>query len=346
MEHNDEFEASLARAAQELGQQGFHQRLLELAGSIVGHDSGWIVRYDAASTPDVLFTKAIPSSIVEYYLDAEPHKGDPYFCSWRRNASARIETLADALPMAVDRDFYDRDFMRRAEFSDELALYLPSFGSACLSIFFELRDGRFGPYELRRLQALFPTLLGLHEAHLRLLFSDLASVCNSSKNNAFILLDRARAPIFSTTSWRHAEECMPKLKRAADCKISCGCNSCSFEDMNLQTIELDDFNAIAPGGYLVYLGDGPNAESQYEEQQTMEIIERLTPRERDILFLTLEGHSTGVIAQRLALAKGYIKNCRLRMYKKFNVSSERGMIALLNPHVAKVRQNKSRFTDM
>lgn len=38
------FDVSLAHAARELGHASFHERLLDLAGTIVAHDSGWIVR--------------------------------------------------------------------------------------------------------------------------------------------------------------------------------------------------------------------------------------------------------------------------------------------------------------
>ncbi len=342
MAHDSEFDASLALAARELGHHGFHERLLNLAGSIIGHDMSWIVRYDGESAPDVLFTKAIPPTIVDYYLSAQPQVGDPYFCSWRSNVNARIETLADALPMALDREFYDRDFMRRAEFTDELVLYLPSFGSACLSLFFELRDGRFGDYELRRLKALFPAVLGLHDAHLRMVFSELTAACTNGKDNAFIVLDRAGAPIFSTAGWRHAEERMPKLKMVARCKLSCACDHCHIEDIGVRTVPLDHCNAIAPGGSLIYLADTFDVDAQCDQQRAMEILEKLTPRERDILVLTLEGYSTGAIAQRLSLAKGYIKNCRLRMYKKFNVGSERKMISLLSPIMEPVIQQAQR----
>lgn len=331
MAHRSEFEASLALAAREIGHHGFHQRLLELAGTIVSHDTGWIVRYDGQSTPDVLYTKSIPQNIVDYYLGAQPQVGDPYLCSWRSNVNARIETLADALPMAVDREFYDRDFMRRAEFTDELALYLPSFGSACLSIFFELRDGRFGSRDLRRLQSFFPAMLGLHDAHLRMVLTELTAACSNCKNNSFVVLDRAGVPIFSTLGWRQAEESIPKLRAVTQCRISCACDHCDLDDIGVRTQPLDSSNAVAPGGSLVYLSDGPVQDPEEDEKRAIEILEKLTPRERDILLLTLEGHSTGVIAQRLALAKGYIKNCRLRMYKKFNVSSERKMITLLSP---------------
>jgi len=257
--------------------------------------------------------------------------GDPYFCSWRKNVSARIETLADALPMAVNREFYDRDFMRRAEFTDELVLYFPSFGSACLSIFFELRDGRFGDRDLQRLQALFPAMLGLHDAHLRIVFADLMTACGDAKRNSFVVLDRMGSPIFSTVGWRRAEESLPKLKGVVQCKVSCACDNCHMGDFGVRTVALDSSNVIAPGGCLIYLADGPEPSPQCDKQQAMQILDKLTPRERDILFLTFEGHSTGAIAQRLALAKGYIKNCRLRIYKKFNVSSERKLISLLGP---------------
>jgi DNA-binding CsgD family transcriptional regulator len=333
MVNGEAFEISLALAARELGHNGFHQRLLDLAGTIVDHDSGWIVRYDAQSAPDVMYTKAIPTNIVEYYLEAEPHIGDPYFCSWRGNLSARIETLADALPMAVNRNFYDREFKLRAHFSDELALYLPSFGTSCLALFFELRDGRFGATELARLKALFPAVLGLHDAHLRMVLSDITSECAQGRDNAFTVLDKTGTPIFSTVGWRIAEQSMPTLRMAASCKFSSGCDRCDHGDVSVRSVALDEHNAIAPGGCLIYLADGSEKNSLRDEQRAIETLEQLTPRERDILWLTLEGHSTGAIAQQLALSKGYIKNCRQRMYKKFNVSSERKLISLLGPLV-------------
>jgi DNA-binding CsgD family transcriptional regulator len=59
--------------------------------------------------------------------------------------------------------------------------------------------------------------------------------------------------------------------------------------------------------------------------------ESLSPREREILMLALNGRSTGEIAQRLVLTKGYIKNCRQRMYRKLGVSSERAMLTMIAP---------------
>lgn len=54
----------------------------------------------------------------------------------------------------------------------------------------------------------------------------------------------------------------------------------------------------------------------------------LTPRERDLLHLILQGRCTGEIAQHLGISKGTVKNHRLRLYRKAGVTSERALITL------------------
>jgi DNA-binding CsgD family transcriptional regulator len=49
----------------------------------------------------------------------------------------------------------------------------------------------------------------------------------------------------------------------------------------------------------------------------------LTPRERDIVALVLEGYPTATIAKRLNVAHGTVKNHRLRIYEKLDITSER-----------------------
>jgi DNA-binding NarL/FixJ family response regulator len=61
------------------------------------------------------------------------------------------------------------------------------------------------------------------------------------------------------------------------------------------------------------------------------VLLALTPRERDILTLTMRGQNTGQIAQRLRISKGTIKNCKIRIYRKAEVSSERDLIRKLGP---------------
>ena len=49
----------------------------------------------------------------------------------------------------------------------------------------------------------------------------------------------------------------------------------------------------------------------------------LSPRERHIVGLILEGHPTAAIAEKLALARGTVKNHRRSIYTKLDITTER-----------------------
>jgi DNA-binding CsgD family transcriptional regulator len=51
-----------------------------------------------------------------------------------------------------------------------------------------------------------------------------------------------------------------------------------------------------------------------------------TPREYDVFSLMMEGRTTGQIAQALEISKGVIKNYKLRIYRKADVTSERALV--------------------
>ncbi|NVN09892.1 helix-turn-helix transcriptional regulator [Nguyenibacter vanlangensis] len=60
-----------------------------------------------------------------------------------------------------------------------------------------------------------------------------------------------------------------------------------------------------------------------------DLATRLTPREQDLIALIMRGRNTGEIAQALQISKGTVKNYRLRLYRKANVTSERALVSTL-----------------
>jgi RNA polymerase sigma factor (sigma-70 family) len=54
----------------------------------------------------------------------------------------------------------------------------------------------------------------------------------------------------------------------------------------------------------------------------------LTPRERDIVQLVVEGYPSATIAQRLGISRGTVKNHRRRLYDKLDITSERELFLL------------------
>ena len=59
----------------------------------------------------------------------------------------------------------------------------------------------------------------------------------------------------------------------------------------------------------------------------------LTHREREIVVLTLEGHPIASIAKRLGVSRGTIKNHRLRLYQKLDITTERELFLTHMQHL-------------
>lgn len=337
----DALTIALAGLAREIGEPNFYLRLLDVVGSLLSHEMGWIVRYRAGSEPDVLYTKAIDAKLVEYYLQTKPSAGDPYLCSWRGNSLARVETMDAALPQAIDRRFYTEDFKKRAEFTDELALFLPVPGASCISLFLERRERVFTDTDLEHIRRLFPAMLDFHHAHIRSLLGRLSMAltdCHSIEDCAVTVLDRVGKPVFSTPGWHQFEAREKQVRSLMEvASVTDVSEIVSRVSVPLRLLPLDDMNPVAPGGMVVYVAEANGAGEATNARAAAGLIDKLTPRERDIMLLTLEGLSTGAIAQQLNIAKGSIKNCRLRMYRKLGVSSERAMISTVMPFTTQLK---------
>lgn len=333
MFEQDDIVGALGTVALNIGEPDFHLRLFDLIGAMLPHEMGWIVRYGDESDPDILYTKDVAPSMVDYYLNARPRASDPYLCSWRSNGAPRVESMDVALPLAIERDFYASDFMKKFSFKDELAIFLPCAGPWCFSMFLERREKRFTSAELSRINRFFPALLSFHQAHVRSSFSGLIGAVDGSRtieDSAACIIDRFGAVVFETQKWRDLAT-RPSVVLGLPELSSCDEvheRAANFSQP-LRIVTLDGLNPVAPGGVILYAVD--DRQPLDEESRAEDIMSRLTPRERDIVALTLDGHSTGAIAQRLGIAKGSIKNYRLRVYRKFSVTSERALIAMMMP---------------
>lgn len=60
---------------------------------------------------------------------------------------------------------------------------------------------------------------------------------------------------------------------------------------------------------------------------------QLTPREREIVLLAIDGASAADTAHQLGLSEGTVRNHRKRLYKKLNIFSERELLALYIRHL-------------
>ena len=60
---------------------------------------------------------------------------------------------------------------------------------------------------------------------------------------------------------------------------------------------------------------------------------KLSPREREIVKLTLRGYPTSGIARKLELTVGTVKNYKHRLYDKLDITSEREVFSRFIAHL-------------
>jgi len=323
------------RVAMLIGQDTFHRELLDLFGSSMKHDSSWIMRYSRFSPPDILYTHNVPDEIVQLYT-RECSTIDPYSNHWKTRGTPGVLTLSRLKSENVEFILYSKIFGRAANISDEMVMFFTTVGHCCLALFLEREKGTFSSADIKRAELIFPALDGYHHAHLSWLFNGLRYT-NRPETEGLIkrptlIQDRFHEQVYASDSWVQAAATDPAIDAIVHGEENKATQKYELKDFILRSEALDRTFPLAPGGRIFALEPRPSAKGEpaYADQVAATLSD-FTRREREILALIMMGQSTGQIAQKLHLSKGTIKNCRLRIYRKADVTSER---ALVNKFIA------------
>ena len=332
-----DFFVRLGEAAQAVGHAGFHTTLLRLLGTLIMHDSAWIIRYSPNLAPEVLHTTGVSSHVIDWYCETYS-AFDPFARTWRGSPRPGVMTLGQALTPSPESDIYVMVFQIKAGFADELALMLPIPGGSCLALFLQRSRTRFSAEEAAVAQLVFPTMDGLHDAHVSRLLLELKSLADHPGFHPELpsmIVDRSGRELHANRRWREASRRLHGLDALTALPVQEGQRRVvgkAGERLRVENLGADF--PLAPGGRMYVLDETPeppDAEAVAAQALASTPLPPITPRERDILALMLQGRTTGEIAQRLSIGKGTIKNYRLRIYRKAKVSSERALLALFMP---------------
>jgi DNA-binding CsgD family transcriptional regulator len=225
---------------------------------------------------------------------------------------------------------YALEFMRAARISDEIAVFLPPLGGASPTLILDRAKGGFTAAELARVERVFPLLAGLHNAHLKSIVS--RGMIGHAQEKPLRLIDRSGKELAVNLAWKRlAEDPKSRLVEAMAELATSGASEIALADNRLliSASLAADFGA-APGGRC-YQVEVPALSAPRAPCDRW--LTPLTPRERQIVMLTLEGHPIAGIAKRLGVAAGTIKNHRLRVYQKLDITTERELFLTHMQHL-------------
>jgi DNA-binding CsgD family transcriptional regulator len=322
--------AAFGFAAANILSPDFHTYLLRAAASLVPHDLLSIIRYSRVAAPDFFVREDYTPEFVDLY-NREFYRYDPYYRYWKEGGEPGIKPMSRILTEMKLRERYMNAVLAEAHISDEIGILLPPIGGGCLALFIDLTSGKFSRADIARLEEAYPLIAGLQEAHVASLRSGIWSESDEVGNGLPAarptrILDRDHIEVCQNPAWQYllAREGQ-QLTQAVDSLPRAGAGQVTFHgDLVLHRAALPAGFGLAPGGWIEMVepqGRSPRHPDHFELPP--ELAEKLTPREVDIVRLILQGYPSTSIADKLGVSRGTIKNHRLRLYEKLDITTER-----------------------
>jgi DNA-binding CsgD family transcriptional regulator len=312
------FWEAVGRASASLGSETFYDRLLDVVGALVPADLLALVRYSSFAAPDLVIPRENRPDVEQPY-NAGLYASDPFYQYWQAVTQPAVTTLRMLAKADLWESRYAREFLHAAHISDEIAIFLPPIGGATPTLVLDRADGDFTEAEVARIQTAFPLLAGLHKAHIDAVVSRGVPLPVGEK--PLRIVDRCGRELAANPAWeRLAADPDGGLSDALAVLAAAGRTQVSLPDGRVVTRSplAADFGA-APEGMC----DEVEMPTDSRASSPFGWMDSLTPRERQIVELTLEGHPIAGIAKRLGLQCGTIKNHRLRLYQKLDITTER-----------------------
>ena len=291
-----------------------------------------VCRYSASSLPELLFDEGIDHTKFQLYLDAY-YRLDPYYALCQSGPISGVYTLERDFPETVGTA-YTTAYLPLAGWRDDVGVFFPALGTASIGLFWE-KAKAVKKSELNLFEELYPLLKDMHEAHLLVVLSELATQSrqNESVSTPYIVTDREGDIVHRSQSWPQQSD---ELGRAFIELLAQEGGEYRCKDGTRLAVErLPKSFANAPEGWVGLL----ERPQPVKPPTTMELAlsrfasRPVTQRESQILGLILSGYSNAVISTTLGISVGAVKNHRVRLYRKFDVSSERALVQLFVKHL-------------
>lgn len=315
--------ARTARAIDRLGTGAFYDALLDILGSAAPHDLAALVRYSRAAPPDLIIPRIEPTEAMRTYYH-HYYAFDPFYAHWKNGGETGVYRLR-AMDAGIGRSAYAREFLTAMAIHDEIAVFLPPIGDASPTLILDRAQGNFLAAEVARIRRMFPLLAALHRRHLSIFVTAGVDPGNSpiGPERPLRFVDQHGLQVFATQGWtdRTAD---PEVATALQTVTARGpCTVHMKGQLALRRTQLPPDFGPAPGGFCDEISPDRQLGSQPAPGLPPAMAAALSEREQEVVLLTLKGYPVIEIARRLGLSRGTIKNYRLAIYRKLDITTER-----------------------
>ena len=332
-----ELAARTAYAIDRLGTGSFYDALLDILGAAAPHDQAALVRYSRAAPPDLIIPRMEPTEAMMAYYH-HYFAFDPFYVHWKNGFETGVYRLR-AMDAGIGRSAYAREFLTAMAIHDEIAVFLPPIGDASPTLILDRTDGNFLTSEVTRIRRLFPLLAALHRRHLSIFVTAGVDPGNSPirPERPLRFVDMHGLQVFATQGWTD-RAVDPEVAAALETVTARGpCTVHLKGQMALRRTQLPPDFGPAPGGFCDEISTEPplTLPGQSTTRLPNAMAAQLSDREQEVVLLTLKGYPVIEIARKLGLSRGTVKNYRLAIYRKLDITTER---ELFGEYMAALRE--------
>lgn len=323
----------IATAAGRIGEPGFHRALLDSWRDLAGGESGQVMYFDRADLPRYLDVFDTAADVRQLY-ESEFGRWCPFYRYWHAEARPGVRAIAELRHADVDYGDYFSVFYPKTGMVDEIGALLPVTGDSAIGVFLE-RSTPFRQHEIDMLRTTWQPFHELHRAHVRLLAErTMRHHTPDDSATPVAIFDRHGREVSGNESWRERVQShrrwMPTIRAALASEAR---TAVLDTGAALIVSDLPPRFVLAPGGRLCAIL--PDTQSVDASDLGGFLIGRLTPRERDIVGLVLQGHPIAAIAARLQLSENTIKSHRKRLFAKLDITTERELFVMFVEHLTR-----------
>lgn len=325
---------SISAIIDAVGQQGFYSIVLETLGQHMDCERWLAIKYSRFSAPEFIVNTSLSDEAVKQYL-SHLYRIDPLLRLVTEDRIPSVVTFSQMQNEDASNDYYDEIF-KAGQILDELTLMLPVIGGGYLGFCFDRETSLFNEDEIALFDALYPIVVSAHAAHMRTEFLEGLGTLFGHGRVGILTLGSDSRVLYQNPAWetltRHAfeKETLDFILRQPE-QIAI-----QVHDFIAHWEFTKNVSASAAGVRSVFL---EQKSAGYIQTDVKEFFEQfynayhLSPRERQLVEKTLRGYSMPMIAEKLDLSLGTVRNYKQRLYAKLDITSEREIFSLFMMHM-------------
>lgn len=329
----------LGEVARTVGRPNFYEKLALVPAKMLDCDRRLVVRYPRYALPEFIVNRSMSDAAVELYFE-RLYRLDPLVRIARSGPETGVISLQRLRMADTDNAYFD-DLFRSAWIFDELSMLFTAPGRVNIALCYDRADRAFTDEEIGIVESIFPLFEGLHEAHLDSSFRMLSEPSiwqrePHSGQRRVQILDKSLRRVYATSSWVEYEEASElPLTSFVHRNRDRGVVSLS-RDTVLHWDRLPTNFAPAPDGIicLIEARSLPEMKQGFDDAVTaFGETHELTEREQEIVALAFRGYPNALIAKRLGVSEGTIRNHRHRLYYRLDITTERELFNMFIVHL-------------